>query len=60
VFNLKHTHCLRDLGTAYWIGRNSWGSFWGEGGWFKIIRGAKNYDLGIETDCVWGVPILPK
>lgn len=49
----------RSPGTPYWIVRNSWGSFWGEGGWFRIIRGKKHFDLGITTDCVFGVPILP-
>ena len=44
-------------GTKYWIGRNSWGTFWGEKGWFKIIRGEDN--LGIESDCQWAVPRIP-
>eukprot|EP00850_Spirogloea_muscicola_P010065 SM000058S18495 [mRNA] locus=s58:238036:242651:+ [translate_table: standard] len=41
-------------GTKYWIARNSWGSYWGEGGWFRIIRGDDN--LGIEENCDWAVP----
>ena len=38
----------------YWIGRNSWGTYWGEKGWFRLKRGSNN--LGIETDCVWATP----
>ena len=41
-------------GTKYWIVRNSWGSYWGEGGNFRLIRGINNLD--IEGDCSWGVP----
>ena len=49
---------ITEEGTEYWVGRNSWGSFWGEGGFFKIKMHGNN--LGIETDCDWGDPILPK
>jgi len=44
-------------GTSYWIGRNSWGTYWGEHGFFRIKMGSEN--LGIESDCDWGVPVLP-
>ena len=40
-------------GVKYWIGRNSWGTYWGEGGWFKLIRGTNN--LGVEANCDWAV-----
>jgi len=42
-------------GTKYWIVRNSWGSYWGEGGNFRIIRGIDN--LGIEGACSWATPL---
>ena len=45
-------------GTKYWIARNSWGEYWGENGWFRIVEGARYTNLGIETDCDWGVPII--
>lgn len=41
-------------GEKYWIGRNSWGTYWGESGYFKVSRGVNQ--LGIEDECSWGVP----
>ena len=41
-------------GTKFWVIRNSWGSHWGEQGFFKLIRGINN--IAIETDCAWAVP----
>lgn len=41
-------------GVKYWIGRNSWGHYWGEKGFFRIVRGKNN--SAIETVCSWAVP----
>jgi len=41
-------------GKKYWVGRNSWGTYWGENGFFKIVRGKNN--LMIESDCAWAIP----
>jgi len=43
-------------GEGYWIGRNSWATYWGEWGFFRIQMGSDN--LGIEEDCIWATPIV--
>lgn len=35
--------------------RNSWGTHFGEQGFFKLIRGINN--IAIETDCAWATPV---
>jgi cathepsin X len=45
-------------GTEFWWGRNSWGTYWGQNGFFQIKMGENN--LGIETNCDWGIPSLTK
>jgi len=44
----------QDSNASYWIGKNSWGQNWGELGLFRIQT--KTNNLGIETDCYYGIP----
>ncbi|POM58496.1 Cysteine protease family C01A, partial [Phytophthora palmivora] len=41
-------------GVPFWVLRNSWGSFWGEDGWMRLVRGVNN--VGVEGECAFGVP----
>ena len=57
--NLNHAISIVGWGVdakegPYWVGRNSWGHYWGELGFFRIERG--NNTLGVESRCVWGTP----
>ena len=42
---------------ASWLVRNSWGTFWGEGGWARVFRG--NNTAAIEESCSWATPLIP-
>ncbi len=43
-------------GYKYWIAQNSWGKFWGENGFFRIVRGVN--ELNFETIAVAASPVL--
>jgi len=45
-------------GEAYWIGRNSWGTYWGDYGFFYMAMDGDN--LGINTNCLAGTPTYEK
>lgn len=43
-------------GGQYWIGRNSWGSYWGLSDWFLIEKGTNA--LLVEDHCYFATPSL--
>lgn len=50
---------IKDDGTEYWIGRNSWGNYWGDWGFFKLTQ-KEGFNLGVNTECSAGIPTYDK
>ncbi len=42
------------LKKQYWQVRNSWGEYWGELGYVRVVLG--DNQLGLEADCAWATP----
>lgn len=61
-----HNHAVQlagwgvdDGGARYWTLRNSWGTYWGDHGWFRIRRDAPRHWRPDEFGCNWVTPKLP-
>jgi cathepsin X len=46
------------VGGPYWVIRNSWGTYFGDQGWFKLSR-KQGHDIGVTQSCDWAVPKDP-
>ena len=47
-----------EKGTPYWLAANPWSKQWGNGGFFKILRGSDHVE--IESHVMAGIPRLPR
>lgn len=49
---IDHAVNVVGYGDGYWILRNSWGTTWGEEGYFRMVRGKKKCGLGSVTSYI--------
>ena len=45
---------IKEGNSQYWVIRNSWGEYWGEMGYVRVVLGENQ--LGLEADCAWAKP----
>ncbi|CAD7940484.1 unnamed protein product [Amoebophrya sp. A120] len=54
AINLVGFGTCKKTGLKYWTLRNSWSTYWGEKGYFRVVRGKR--DCGVTTDA--GYPVV--
>ncbi|CAD7941096.1 unnamed protein product [Amoebophrya sp. A25] len=54
AINLVGFGTCKETGKKYWTLRNSWSTYWGHEGYFRVVRGKR--DCGVSTDA--GYPLL--
>lgn len=57
---------VSDEGEKFWVGRNSWGTYWGEHGWFKVLSPSLSLSIlsfrtpsSSDTACVQSPTLAP-